>query len=107
MGSPTSEPGRFPWEDQVQVRVTIAAPFAVGRFAVTFDEWDACIAGGGCIAYYKPTDQGWGRSKHPVINVNWHDVKDYVAWLSGKSGKTYRLADGRLLCNGARAIANR
>jgi formylglycine-generating enzyme required for sulfatase activity len=30
-----------------QRTVTIQAPFAVGRFAVTFDEWDACVAGRG------------------------------------------------------------
>lgn len=37
-----------PTGDEVQVRVAIAWPFAVGKFAVTFDEWDACVAGGGC-----------------------------------------------------------
>ena len=28
--------------------VTIAKPFAVAKFALTFDEWDACAAHGGC-----------------------------------------------------------
>jgi formylglycine-generating enzyme required for sulfatase activity len=88
MGSPESEPGRDTGE--VQIRVSIAAPFAVGRFAVTFEEWDACIAGGGCNGY-RPADEGWGRIKRPVINVNWDDTKGYVAWLSRKTGKTYRL----------------
>ena len=35
--------------------------------------------------------EGWGRGKRPVINVNWDDAKAYVAWLSRKTGKTYRL----------------
>jgi formylglycine-generating enzyme required for sulfatase activity len=70
--------------------VTIPAPFAVGKFAVTFDEWDACVAGGACNGY-KPSDEGWGRGKRPVINVNWDDAKVYTAWLSRKTGKTYRL----------------
>ena len=39
----------------------------------------------------RPDDEGWGRGKHPVINVNWDDAKAYVAWLSRKTGKTYRL----------------
>ena len=46
--------------------MTFAHPFAVGRFAVTFEEWDACVADGGCNGY-KPWDNGWGRGKHPVI----------------------------------------
>ncbi len=88
MGSPASEPERE--SDETQLRVTIARPFAVGRFAVTFDEWDACVADSGCKGY-KPDDRGWGRGKRPVINVNWDDAKAYVAWLSRKSGKSYRL----------------
>src|SRR5262249_50311007 len=88
MGSPSSEPGRF--NDEAQVRVSIAAPFAVGRYAVTFDEWDACVADGGCNGY-KPADGGWSRGKRPVINVNWHDANAYTAWLSRKTSKTYRL----------------
>src|SRR5437762_879850 len=47
MGSPTSEPGRSA-DEGPQHTVTIARPFGVGRFAVTFDEWDACAADGGC-----------------------------------------------------------
>src|SRR6516225_8231796 len=66
MGSPPSEPGRIPGEEQVCV--TIAQSFAVGKFAVTFDQWDACVADGGCNGY-RPSDQGWGRGNRPVINV--------------------------------------
>ena len=68
MGSPANEPQRF--DDEVEVRVTIPAPFAVGKFAVTFDEWDVCVSEGGCNGY-KPGDEGRGRGKRPVINVNW------------------------------------
>jgi formylglycine-generating enzyme required for sulfatase activity len=75
---------------EVEVRVSIAAPFAVGRFAVTFDEWDACVADGDCNGY-RPTDAEWGRGKHPVINVSWDDAKAYTGWLSHKTGKDYRL----------------
>jgi formylglycine-generating enzyme required for sulfatase activity len=90
MGSPASEPQRYGDGDEAQVRVSVSAPFAVGRYAVTFDEWDACVADGGCNGY-KPADEGWGRGKHPVIKVNWVDAKAYAAWVSGKTGKTYRL----------------
>jgi formylglycine-generating enzyme required for sulfatase activity len=88
MGSPASERGHSPRENP-QHSVTLAKPFAVGRFAVTFDEWDACVAGGGCDGY-KPADR-WGRGRQPVIEVSWTDTKTYVAWLSHKTGTPYRL----------------
>jgi formylglycine-generating enzyme required for sulfatase activity len=88
MGSPVNEPERF--DREMQVRVSIGGPFAAGKYAVTFDEWDACVADGGCNIY-KPNDQGWGRGKHPVINVSWDDAKAYTTWLSRKTGMTYRL----------------
>ncbi len=89
MGSPESEPQNESNEGP-QHKVTISKPFAVGKFAVTFTEWDACVAAGGCGSY-RPGDEGWGRGDRPVINVNWNDAKAYVAWLSKKTGKSYRL----------------
>lgn len=89
MGSPSNEAGRYDNENP-QHSVTISRPFAVGRFAVTFEEWDACVADGGCNGY-EPKDEGWGRGRQPVINVSWDDAKAYVAWLSRKTGMTYRL----------------
>ncbi len=89
MGSPSSEEGR--WDDEgPQHRVTIAAPFAVGKYEVTFAEWDACVAAGGCGGY-RPDDRGWGRGQRPVIHVSWDDAKAYVRWLSRKTGERYRL----------------
>jgi formylglycine-generating enzyme required for sulfatase activity len=70
---------------------TIARPFAVGKYEVTFAEWDACAAAGGCASNETPNDQGWGRGRQPVINVSWNDAKEYVTWLSGKTGQNYRL----------------
>jgi formylglycine-generating enzyme required for sulfatase activity len=89
MGSPANERGRRP-DEGPQHTVTFARQFAVGQFQATFDEWDACVADGGCNGY-KPRDQDWGRGRRPVINVSWDDAKAYVAWLSKKTGKTYRL----------------
>jgi formylglycine-generating enzyme required for sulfatase activity len=70
-------------------KVTIAKPFAVGRFEVTFDEWDRCVADKGCS--FKPDDRGLGRGNRPVVNISWLDAKEFIAWLSRKTGKTYRL----------------
>jgi len=70
--------------------VTFAQPFRLGATAVTFDEWDSCVADGGCQGF-RPDDQEWQRGTHPVINVSWEDVQAYVAWLSRKTGETCRL----------------
>jgi formylglycine-generating enzyme required for sulfatase activity len=75
--------------------VTIKQPLAVGKFEVSFAEWQACVAGGGCksnqdkIAVWKL--ESWVRSENPAVMVTWPDAKDYVAWLSKKTAKTYRL----------------
>jgi len=71
--------------------VVIAKPFAVGKFEVTFDEYDACAADGGCAKYPHPSDEGWGRGRHPVIDIPWMGVSGYLDWLSQKTGKHYRL----------------
>jgi formylglycine-generating enzyme required for sulfatase activity len=89
MGSPASEAGRDAAEGP-QRPVTIARPFAVGKYEVTFAEWDACVAAGGCS--HRPGDNRWGRGSRPVINVSWDDITlEYLPWLSRKTGKTYRL----------------
>jgi formylglycine-generating enzyme required for sulfatase activity len=87
MGSPSGE--KYRGAEQ-QHQVTFAKPFAIGVYEVTFAEWDACVADGGC-AGFKPGDQDWGRGRHPVINVNALNADAYVAWLSRKTGKKYRL----------------
>jgi formylglycine-generating enzyme required for sulfatase activity len=89
MGSPAAEPQRESVEGPQQ-RVSFARMFAVGRSEVSFEEWDACVADGGCNAY-RADDFRWGRGKFPVINVSWTDAKAYVKWLSQKTGAAYRL----------------
>ena len=80
----------FKWESP-QHKETIGKPFAVGKFDVTFDEWEACVSGGGCAGNRSPSDSGWGKGKRPVINVSWKDAQEYVTWLKRKTGKEYRL----------------
>lgn len=70
-------------------RVIIPEPFAIGRFEVTFDQWEACQAEGGCD--YDPDDHQWGRGTRPVINVDFDRVMDYVNWISAKTGHQYRV----------------
>ncbi len=79
----------FAFETPVH-EVTIPKPFYIGRREVTFDEWDACLSDGGC--QYRPGDRGQGRGLKPAADLDWNDTKAYLAWISRKTGKTYRLA---------------
>lgn len=91
-----------------QHRVTIPAPFAVGRYEVTRQEWAAFVAAtghdtsGGCYNFKegkwaKEPDLDWRRpgyqqtDRDPAVCTNWHDAKAYVAWLSRVTGQSYRL----------------
>jgi formylglycine-generating enzyme required for sulfatase activity len=94
MGSPTTERGRYNNEDDGngrQHKVTIARPFAVSKFDVTFADWDACVSVGSCPHEGRANDLGWGRGTQPVIFVSWDNALAYVTWLSRMTGKAYRL----------------
>jgi formylglycine-generating enzyme required for sulfatase activity len=87
MGSAIDEEERLTNEGPKH-QVTIARPFAVSRFEVTFDDWDTCVSVGFCPW---ADDDGMGRGTRPVIYLSWDDARQYVAWLSQMTGKTYRL----------------
>ena len=101
MGSPESEPDRNASEGPPH-EVMIAKPFAVSKFEVTFEEWDACAAAAACPR----VPDHWGRAEMPVINVSWVDAKQYVGWLSQLTGKEYRLPTEAEWEYAARAGAN-
>ena len=86
MGSPKSEDERN--SDERRHRVKIERSFAIGQYAVTFEEYDRFCADGGKT---KPEDESWGRGDRPVINVSWLDALDYTEWLSAQTGQPYRL----------------
>jgi formylglycine-generating enzyme required for sulfatase activity len=88
--------GRFLMGDQSDKGQENARPaheveldsFGIGRFPVTFAEYDEfCLATGRA----RPRDHGWGRAQRPVINVSWQDAVDYCAWLIRQTGRHYRL----------------
>jgi formylglycine-generating enzyme required for sulfatase activity len=107
MGSPADEPERA-GEREDQVRVTIAQSFAIGAFAVTRGEFAAFAAAtnhapdGGCYFWTGTTweerpDRSWRSpgfpqgDRHPVTCVSLADAAAFIAWLSSKTGRAYRL----------------
>lgn len=108
MGSPDSEPGRYDHEGP-QHQVTLSYALAVGKFDVTRDQYAVFVAetqrpdppscdtfnASGQLAaaaglnWHNPGFPQTGRD--PVVCVSWDDAKAYTAWLSAKTGRSYRL----------------
>ena len=89
LGSPDFEKKRARFENPLRDTL-ISYRFEVSKYEITFDDWNKCTRDGGCGGY-KPDDKGWGRGKRPVINVSYNDAQNFLKWLNGKTGQTYRL----------------
>nr|WP_244816200.1 SUMF1/EgtB/PvdO family nonheme iron enzyme [Caballeronia sp. Lep1P3] len=87
MGSNNDDPGEKPPH-----RVTIARPFAIGKYEVTVEQWNACVDAGACTRI--DTDNASNAAppaNSPMRNVSWDDAQVYVKWLTKIGGKPYRL----------------
>ena len=91
---------RSGFSNELPAHTVILRPFKLGKYEVTFAQWDACVAGGGCPResddrsdnnYHLANDEGWGRGNRPVINVSWDDAQLYIDWLNSRTGGGYRL----------------
>ena len=78
------------YDDEKPVRTVTVPAFQMGKHEVTFAQWDACVADGGCDDYF-PNDWGRDRGNRPVINVTWGRVQSFINWLNRKTGGNYRL----------------
>lgn len=88
MGSSSNDSDHQP-DESPQIQVSISS-IAVGRYEITFDQWEKCVGEGGCGGY-APDDHGWGRGSRPVIYISWANAHEYTNWLSRKTGHRYRL----------------
>ncbi|MFO1434589.1 MAG: SUMF1/EgtB/PvdO family nonheme iron enzyme [Candidatus Competibacteraceae bacterium] len=87
MGSQDDDP-QADKSEKPRHQVKIEKRFAIGKYEVTFREYDQFALDTGRDV---PNDSNWGRGQRPVINVSWEDAVAYVAWLSEKTGDHYRL----------------
>ncbi|MEG0635344.1 MAG: formylglycine-generating enzyme family protein, partial [Pseudomonas sp.] len=105
MGTPDDEVGRQPDEGPIH-DVTFAKPVAISRFQVLAGEWDRYVQETG---YKMPDgDDRPGRKctagnptyktspKHPAVCMDFAEANAYVAWLSKKTGKQYRMVSESL-----------
>ncbi|CAE6799663.1 SUMF1/EgtB/PvdO family nonheme iron enzyme [Paraburkholderia nemoris] len=83
MGSSTDDPSEKPVH-----HVTISAPFAIGKYEVTVEQWNACVAANAC---QKLTAESNTNKAAPARDLSWEDAQQYVKWLSKTTGKPYRL----------------
>jgi formylglycine-generating enzyme required for sulfatase activity len=83
LGNNTSDPSEKPAH-----AVTVGAPFAIGRYEVSVQEWNACAAAGACP---KIVQRPGTSANAPMRDVSWDDAQQYVKWLATTSGKPYRL----------------
>jgi formylglycine-generating enzyme required for sulfatase activity len=83
MGSKSDDPAERPVH-----RVSIGQPFAIGKYEVTVEQWNACADATGCP---RIDIEGNASKSTPVHNLSWDDAQVYVKWLTKTTGKTYRL----------------
>lgn len=96
MGSPPDEQGRRDREGEAH-EVQVAA-FEVGKYEVTFAEWEACVEAGACRAISREemaiavlARRPEAAGNHPVVRVSWDDTQTYLQWLSARTNQPYRL----------------
>lgn len=107
MGSPETEPVRDADEGPQRI-VTIPRAFAVAAYELTRGEFARFVAATGHVAARncsvwtgarteRVAEKDWRdpnfpqADDHPVACRSWHDAQAYAAWLSARTGKTYRL----------------
>lgn len=109
LGSPEGESGRY--RNEGPQRTITIAPVAVSVTEITGDQYAAFVAATrrpdpeGCFTHGDGADfaadndpaASWRSpgftqtGDHPVVCVSWQDATDYAAWLSQRTGRSYRL----------------
>jgi len=68
--------------------IRIARPLAIMKHQVSSADYQSCVAENACRAF--PSNVTVAADL-PAVMVSWRDAVAYAAWLSRKTGETYRL----------------
>jgi formylglycine-generating enzyme required for sulfatase activity len=68
--------------------VRLPRGLAIMKRQVTEGEYRRCVEDGACAATAGTPS---APPDHPAVNISWRDARAYAAWLSKKTGRTYRL----------------
>jgi formylglycine-generating enzyme required for sulfatase activity len=97
MGSPPNEVGRVRNDESPLHQVNIRS-FTIGKFEITVGEFSTFLKERGVaenvmgrLRTEKAPLQFHQDDTHPVVNVSWNEVREYLVWFSKKTGKAYRL----------------
>lgn len=74
--------------DEQPIHTVNIKAFYMQETELTWNQYQPCVDAGACAS---DDDEGYGKGNHPVINVSWNDVQDYIKWLNKKTGQQFRL----------------
>lgn len=83
MGNNSDDPSEKPAHS-----VSLPHAFAIGKYAVTVAQWNACVDAGAC---QRLSSEANGAGNMPARDVSWDDAQQYAKWLAKVTGKPYRL----------------
>lgn len=78
-------------------KITIHNHYAIGKYEITYEEWEECVQDGACnnlrkmASWGSRKDENWEKKNRPVVRISWLDTQDYIKWISKKTGRIYRL----------------
>jgi formylglycine-generating enzyme required for sulfatase activity len=96
MGSDSHQDSQVEEPECPQCLVSLA-PFAIGTYPLTVAEFVCAIQAGAVLELFSDAIASltWEgqllRPDHPVVNLNWHDARDYARWLAGVTHQPWRL----------------
>jgi formylglycine-generating enzyme required for sulfatase activity len=83
MGNPAGSSTEKPPHDRT------VASFLIGRYEISIGQWRKCVAVEKCRDLGK--QQAANADDVPVYNVTWDEAVAYADWLSGLTGRRFRL----------------
>lgn len=87
------------YKDARPTRQVKVNSFFIGKYEVTFDEYETFLTGNGRKHLY--SQEVYGKNNRPIVKISWYDAVTYCNWLSKKEGLTavYTINDKNVTCD--------